>query len=212
MVKRCHTPQWFVRKRHWFLLGQYYILFLKTLILTRKGLNLILSVCSIFLILDIFPLTYSCICLSYPSDPYMCTAKTADRKLITCLTTRVVRIFSVISTFSPKNRKMLGKSQWICHQFKQMTLKKQVTTHREKQRSTQTLQLHKHWSHEPQRTILYHSHMFRAWLQPQPSAVSNLRFITCHSWRKHLSLNVCVWSQWYEHTHTCTCSKTQWQL
>lgn len=106
-------PQWFVRKRHWFLLGQYYILFLKTLILTRKGLNLILSICSIFLILDILPLTYSCICLSYPSDPHMCTAKTADRKLITCLTARVVRIFSVISIFSPKTRKMLGKSPWM---------------------------------------------------------------------------------------------------
>lgn len=199
MVKRCHTPQWLVRKRQGFLLGQYYILLLKTLILTRTGLNLILSICSIFLILDILLLTYSYICLSYPSDPHMCTAKTADRKLITCLTAREVRIFSAISTFSPKTRKILGKSQWICHQF--------IADGTE-----ETSQLHKHWSHEPQRTILYHSHMFRAWLHPSPVLVSNRHFITCHSWRKHLSLNVYVCDHSDMNTHIHTCSITQWQL
>lgn len=83
-----------------------------------------------------------------------------------------------------------------------MALKKQVTTHREKQRSTKTLQLHKHWSYEPQRTILYHSHTFHDWLQPQPSACLQPAFYHLSLMEKTpLSECVCVWSQWYEHTH-----------
>lgn len=104
---------------------QYHVLLLKTPILTRKSLNLILSTCSIFKILGIYSWHNIFICLAS-----VFFLSTHVHNINSCYQLRDDLCNSELSALKPG--KSYAKANETVIHLQQMVLKKQFTTNRER--------------------------------------------------------------------------------